>query len=499
MKQGITMRCRILITLIFVSGITLGQATLNVGNDAPDLKIYKWLKKQPVKKFKNGQVYVVEFGATWCVPCRQMIPHLTDIARQYKGRVEVVSVFAMEDIAVKPGDKRPAYVQTIEKFVKKNDAQMDFTIGIDGPDRNMENSWLRAAGKEGIPYSFVIDGAGKIAWIGTGSTALREALQQVTSDSYRLDSMVAVNNRKLAQEVKYDHKKPLLIDGNGGSDTGFIFRSILIQADGKVRGPQSSFIHSPYWIKGTEVESLFGYHLGQFQTDNATIADLYFVAYGDTSWNFVPRRNIRDIFGDTLTKPWFRRSYGRYWYEPVLEVADSSPFQTVRRSPVNRYHYSLKVNVEPYPSAAWMQQIMRNDLNSYFGYDVRVETRPMLCWKLTVLDSAKIKTALLTKTPGLKYKSVDDSDPFLFTNAVTADIISTLGAFYGYKISDYGKLSKSEQGPFVDETGIKDEIDFIYNKNWSMQEMIDYLASVGIRLSKGQKEMKVVVIRDSKE
>ncbi len=32
----------------------------------------------------------------------------------------------------------------------------------------MNKNWLLAAGKHGIPYSFVIDKDGNIAWIGTG-------------------------------------------------------------------------------------------------------------------------------------------------------------------------------------------------------------------------------------------------------------------------------------------------------------------------------------------
>src|SRR5262249_40292284 len=41
----------------------------------------------------SGKVLVVDLWATWCGPCQQEIPHLVEIAKEYKGRgVEVIGL-----------------------------------------------------------------------------------------------------------------------------------------------------------------------------------------------------------------------------------------------------------------------------------------------------------------------------------------------------------------------------------------------------------------------
>jgi thiol-disulfide isomerase/thioredoxin len=152
---------RTILSLLTVVAVASLQAApgklLNVGDAAPVLKVGKWVKGSPVA-IKPGQVTVVEFWATWCGPCKKSIPHITELAKKYVGKVQFAGVSVWER-----GEGTQAKV---EAFVKQAGATMDYNVAYDTTDGHMAKKWVEAAGESGIPTSFVIDGKGKIAWIG---------------------------------------------------------------------------------------------------------------------------------------------------------------------------------------------------------------------------------------------------------------------------------------------------------------------------------------------
>jgi thiol-disulfide isomerase/thioredoxin len=153
--------------VLAISGLAwAAPVKLSVGDPAPALSVGTWLKGKPVARFQKDTIYVVEFWASWCPPCRESIPHLTELQKKYPA-----VVFMGIDIWERGAAAGPA-------FVKEMGDKMDYRVATD-PTRLMARTWMDAAGEKGIPCAFVVDGEGLVAWIGF-PTQLDGVLKRMT-------------------------------------------------------------------------------------------------------------------------------------------------------------------------------------------------------------------------------------------------------------------------------------------------------------------------------
>ncbi len=140
--------------------------TLKVGDRAPALSVEKFVKGDPVTGFEKGRVYVVEFWATWCGPCIAAMPHLSALQKEYKNKgVTVIGVDVWEKFGEDDASKA-AMAKKVETFVKDQGDRMAYTVAYDGPAKVTDEAFMKAAGRGGIPSSFIVDQQGTIAWIG---------------------------------------------------------------------------------------------------------------------------------------------------------------------------------------------------------------------------------------------------------------------------------------------------------------------------------------------
>lgn len=66
---------------------------LGIGDSAPTLAVKAFIKGEAVKGFEKGKVYVVEFWATWCGPCKEEMPNVRRVYEAYHDKgFEVVAV-----------------------------------------------------------------------------------------------------------------------------------------------------------------------------------------------------------------------------------------------------------------------------------------------------------------------------------------------------------------------------------------------------------------------
>lgn len=217
MHRSITLRFLIAVCLISglkSDGVAMAQApsaatkaSLAVGDPAPQLKVSGWFKGTAVPELEPGKVYVVEFWATWCGPCKKLIPHLTELAKKHAGDVTFVSVSVWER-PKEPTDE--AIANLVTGFVKSMGDKMDYNVAADGVDQFMAKSWMEAADQKAIPTAFVIGRDGRIAWIGYPADGLEQVLDEVVAGKWDIareqqrvakERAAGAESRKLMAEV----------------------------------------------------------------------------------------------------------------------------------------------------------------------------------------------------------------------------------------------------------------------------------------------------------
>lgn len=133
------------------------KEALKVGDKAPAVKATKWLQGAEVKEFAEGKTYVMEFWATWCGPCIVMMPHMGELQAQYKAKGVTFIGFTAKD----PNNT----LEKVQALVEKRGPKLGYTFAY-ADDRETYDAWMKASGQGGIPCCFVVDKAGKIAYIG---------------------------------------------------------------------------------------------------------------------------------------------------------------------------------------------------------------------------------------------------------------------------------------------------------------------------------------------
>ncbi len=174
---------RIGVFTAFLAGTVMARANtppLSVGDPAPKLAVKSFVKGEPISEFEPGKIYVVEFWATWCGPCRATIPHLTELQKKNSDVSFIgVSVFERDQAKVKP-------------FVEGMGDKMAYRVAVDavgereqGSEGAMAKTWMTAAGQDVIPTAFIVNKEGRIAWIGSPKS-MDESLEKITSGSWDL-------------------------------------------------------------------------------------------------------------------------------------------------------------------------------------------------------------------------------------------------------------------------------------------------------------------------
>ncbi len=117
--------------------LSAGDVPLEIGSPSPKLASLTFLKREPVRDMSRGEVYVIEFSGTGCVPCIQCIPLLTELQKSH-GEVVVISVYSEDE-------------QTVRKYLDKEQHSIGYRVAADPKGVMCENCWrtiCRASGRK---------------------------------------------------------------------------------------------------------------------------------------------------------------------------------------------------------------------------------------------------------------------------------------------------------------------------------------------------------------
>jgi thiol-disulfide isomerase/thioredoxin len=195
--RGNTMSRRVLCVVALLGALLAVTPVLatEIGDAAPPLKIDKWIKGGPVDVTDGKHVYVVEFWATWCGPCRVSIPHLSELQKKYKDK-GVVMVGVSVD-----GQGRHKTRDAVEPFVKEKGDDMNYVVALDNEAGDTNKAYQDAFMVPGIPNAYVIDKARKVVWHGHPE-ALETVLESVLAGKHDLAAARTADQERRKKEEK---------------------------------------------------------------------------------------------------------------------------------------------------------------------------------------------------------------------------------------------------------------------------------------------------------
>jgi len=190
----------------FLFAVNLAEAKLSIGDPAPELRTGKWVQGEPITQFVTNHVYVLEFWATWCGPCRAAIPHLNELWQKFrdKGVIMIGQDVWDSDDAVAP-------------FVKTMSDQMTYRVALDDKRQSTEGFmashwWKRGVEGHGIPNAFVINKQGRIAWIGHPMGLNEKVLNEILEDHYDLAEAKAQYEKEEQEQAQWENANDKVSD-----------------------------------------------------------------------------------------------------------------------------------------------------------------------------------------------------------------------------------------------------------------------------------------------
>lgn len=332
--------------------IDLTTKGIQVGQQVPDHTInnihnYKTTTAK-LSDFK-GKLVIIDFWATWCSPCVDMIPKMDSLQKVFGDKIQFISASYESENKVLP-------------FLKKLQKGQPSNLLVIAGDTILHQLFPHKV----MPHYVWIDGNGILLSI----TDSEEVTYDHISKFLQNQQLKLVQKKDLS--IPFDETKPMLIASNGGNGDNLVYHSLLTRYTEGMGGK--------FYLNTTDASIN-----PKVMLTNASITWLFKLAYGTGTDKFFSGKKVsyevadRDkltsnLTGDTYTD-WMKQG-NAYCYELILPGNLRDNFYT----------------------------IFQDDLKRMFGqYSAIVELRKIKCLAL-VRTSAKdkIRTQNKMATPEIR-------------------------------------------------------------------------------------------------
>lgn len=402
-------------------------ASLTIGDKVPNIVFHNVLnyksKTANLSDFQ-GKLVILDMWSVLCSSCISNFPKMEKLQADHKDKIQILLV--NPDIDVYNSQEK------IKSVLDKLKTRTGFYPSLPIPIHDgILNHYFP---HESVPHYVWIDGNKNVIAI-TGS---------VEVNSENVAKFLA--GEKLTIPVKddlaFDSKKPLLVDGNGGESGNFVMRSVFTRYNGSI-----------------------GFDGGIRIDDNNRVIGAYML-------NVSLRHYVYEAFSDILKK---------YHPNRVIIESDNAQIYSSTFDKENAYCYDLVV-----PPTTWelfdKYEYLREDLKRFFNISVREEKIKKSC--LIVSETENLKDS----KSGKEDLSLDDNNIKKYIRGVPVN-----------QVIQYLDWLET---PIIDETKSTKLIDINFSLNADLNDpkvVIKALRDAGFKVQQEERLLEVAVISDTQK
>ena len=411
---------------------------LKIGDKVPD---ELWDRYFPVVSAGNDKtqmlklgdfrdkLIILDFWATWCAPCISSLYKLDTLQKEFK-----------DDLMIIPTSYEPE--EKVRSFFADKGWQLPTAF---------EETLLKAYFPyRSIPHQVWIKD-GKVMSIAGSEYANKNNINKVLANE-------PVKMLSKIEDLNFDKRKPLLIDGNGGSSESLLYHSLVSKRiHARVAGLNESDNHLTFF--------------------NVTVPFMFREAFSDS----IPFHGLHNqIIIETSD------SIKQMLIPPSVEPNEEVSVEMQDFIDNHTFCYDLRVNRAIDRSKRL--EFMQDDLNRFFGIEMgiegNIETRKMKCLTLVRLD----KIDRIKSKSNLKGFIKQEKEATIINNQPI-----------GYFVNAVAAINSRLSTPIIDATDYKGNIDLKLEASLKdMESLRKELQKYGLDFKEQEREISVLVISQIK-